>query len=271
MPSPKYTTPKRYFVARERDAIVPTDRLLYLELDEIDTDAGVARFSYELADPDAELWVATVQGWESRDEVRARVRSHAFASWLEGGVLTIPLTAEPKVTQIEVRRADLSVSVIYRITTQGMDARTFRYRTESDASEAEVASRWSMRIEDARPRFAIVERNGRPVFDEAGGADSYAVIEDDGRPVLDREAAAGVFTPAIERGALMLVDDYGDAASGFVRPIAYTAPLPDADEPFDDRGRPAYEKGAAPSTWRHARAAAASGAGLMIYRSASDE
>lgn len=136
MPYPKYTTPKRYFVARERDAIVPTNRLLYLELDEIDTDAVVARFRYELADPDAELWVATVKGWVSRDEVQEAVKeATALMPTVTGGVLSIPLSQDPQVTQIEVRRLDDGSVTPYRVLTQGMDPRTFRYETlaEGDA------------------------------------------------------------------------------------------------------------------------------------------
>lgn len=134
MPAPKYTVRWRYFTERDpHEDPLPDERLLYLELLEIDEEAGVARFAYEIAAPDGELWLATVKGWASRDEVQEAVKeATAFMPTVTGGVLSIPLSADPQVTQIEVRRLDDGSVTPYRVLTQGMDPRTFRYETLSE-------------------------------------------------------------------------------------------------------------------------------------------
>lgn len=136
--APKYETRRRYFTAQDaHGAAPPADRLLHLELLEVDMAAGVARFAFELADPAGELWLATERGFASRPEVVERLRDEApIARPPAGGVLTIPLSADPQVTQIEVRSPALDKVTVYRIHTIGADPREYRYHTESDPGAA---------------------------------------------------------------------------------------------------------------------------------------
>lgn len=180
MPAPKYTVRRRYFTERDPHGDpLPDERLLYLELLEIDEGAGVARFAYEIAAPDGELWLATVEGFESRSDVVAEAIDEAAGSLVQGGTLSIALSEKPQLTQIEVRSADLTRVTVYRVTTQGDDARGFRYRTELDPAAALSAG-----------RYAVVLEGGRPIFDTDLATGDFEVTEEGGRPVLDTDAAA---------------------------------------------------------------------------------
>ncbi len=188
MPENLSETRRRYFTQRElHGEELPADRLLVLELLEVDTAASEARFEFTLAVTEGELWAATVLGFESRPAVRAEVREAVVARWISGNILTVPLSAHPQLTQVEVRSPDLRQASVYRITTIGADPRNFRYRTELDPGE---------RIDAAR--CAIIYVDGRPVFDtEAPLPEAHMVESGGGRPVIDSDAPAPDYRPAL--------------------------------------------------------------------------
>ncbi len=141
MPAPKYTAPRRYFTAQDaRAAAPPTDRLLYLELLEVDTEDGVARFGFSASTDaaDLEVWRGTLPGWESRVD-RAALSDATLGQPQEGGVVEIPLSDQPQLTQVEVRNLATGGVTVYWIQTQGSDARSFRYRSFPDDAVAEGA------------------------------------------------------------------------------------------------------------------------------------
>lgn len=177
---PKYETRHRYFTAHElHGRPLSADRLLYLELLEVDSGDGVARFRFALNVPAGEVWGATVKGWESRPEVQDAVREAAVAAWVRGDTLTIPLSAEPQVTQLEVRSPDLTQATVYRITTQGTDPRAFRYRTETDPGAAVDAARLIWREEDGRVVAYTPDEGAQP---------NGVLVVEDGEVVFDTEA-----------------------------------------------------------------------------------
>lgn len=123
-----------------------SDRPLYLEMVEIDEANGVAEFYFELDSADTELWLGTVEGIDRNPEVVEELQEATTANWIAESKLTIPLSSKPQVTQIEVRSSDLTSTRVFRITTRGKDAQSFRYRIEDD-SEAADAERLVWRIE----------------------------------------------------------------------------------------------------------------------------
>lgn len=170
MPELLHTPRRRYFTSRKLadTAPEPTDRLLFLELLEVDTVDGVARFSYELADPASELWVGRSVGFESRASVRAEARQAALGGIVDGGQLEIPLSDDPQVTQLEVRFADPAAVTVYRVITRGSDARTFHYREEGDPTERVDAEKLDWRYEFGELRgydLGEVQSNGQWRFE----------------------------------------------------------------------------------------------------------
>jgi hypothetical protein len=122
---------QRYFISRDaHEEALPEARILYLELDEIDKEAGVARFSYEILPEGAwgEVWAGTVRGWESRLDPEV-LANHAFGNLYRYGVLEIPLSEDPQVTQLEVRDMVSGEVAVYWIQTIGFDHRNFRYES----------------------------------------------------------------------------------------------------------------------------------------------
>lgn len=129
----KTEAPRRYFTAQERHGeALPEDRLIALELLEVDVEAGVARFSVEMtvSSEDGEAWFATLPGWEGRVDPAELADAAIGRPVLDE--LTIPLSDDPQLTQLEVRNFSTGAVGIYWVHTQGTDARTFRYLSFPD-------------------------------------------------------------------------------------------------------------------------------------------
>lgn len=168
----KTEAPRRYFTAQERHGEeLPEDRLIALELLEVDVEAGVVRFSVDMtvSSEDGEAWFATLPGWEGRIDP-AELADAAIGKPLMDE-LTIPLSEDPQLTQLEVRNFSTGAVELYWVHTQGNDARTFKYRSFPDGAVGDAAVSGFLR--------AVAEDDYEPVADAAIATHAHALIEND--------------------------------------------------------------------------------------------